>query len=139
MYTFTTSHPSHSPERPVGAPHRPGAAPERPQGGPGRPWAAPERPGRPLAGGSPGRWAALGRHVFAAVRIYRGVQFKIGRLTRFFSSGRYAKKYNFDVLFVGEQGPRGMYLERDAGENTKHDALAATNAIEGTWFFLQEL
>ena len=125
-------------DRALGGSGRPGAAPERPQGGPGRPWAAPERPGRPLAGGSPGRWAALGRHVFAAVRIYRGVKFKIGRLTRFFSSGRYAKKYNFDVLFVGEQGPRGMYLERD-GETTKYDALAATNAIEGTWFFLAEL
>ena len=82
--------------------------------------------------------ADVGRHVFAAVHIYRGVQFKLGKLTRFFSSGRYAKKYNFDVLFVGEQGPRGMYLERD-GETTKYDALAATNAIEGTWFFLEEL
>ena len=105
-------------------------------GSPGAAWAAPGG-GQPWEVG-PRAMARAGLGRPRAVRIYRGVQFKIGRLTRFFSSGRYAKKYNFDVLFVGEQGPRGMYLERD-GETTKYDALAATNAIEGTWFFLAEL
>ena len=61
MYTFTTSHPSHSPERPVGAPHRPWAAP----GGPGQllsgPRAAPGGLGQPPSGlGGPWRWAAPG-------------------------------------------------------------------------------
>ena len=72
MYTFTTSHPSHSPERPVGAPGRPWAAP----GGPGQllsgPRAAPGGLGQPPSGlggpwrgqpravGSPGQWARAG-------------------------------------------------------------------------------